>query len=248
MAKGAKPLLTKPASGDRARRIRRLSLVGVPPVRLPPPPTAYARAGLANRTQLLFDTSFDKNASLGKGTIITMKRLIDIDLLNDEALQTDMATGSLCIVLVGTLLGVLGVVAFPHESVSLLWFTVLGFVSVAALPVHELVHAAAFKLLSRGRARIVFGFSNWMLYTAAPGCVLSRGRFCAVLLAPAVVVTGALGIGAAALGWPLLGWFLAVLHLAGCTGDIGYVRIIAGEPLADLVEDTERGITLFRNE
>jgi hypothetical protein len=50
------------------------------------------------------------------------------------------------------------------------------------------------------------------------------------------------------LGWPFLGWFLAVIHLAGCTGDMAYVRIIASEPQANLVQDTERGISLFHDE
>lgn len=177
-----------------------------------------------------------------------MRRLVDIDLLDDEALQADIAMGSLWIVLIGTLLGVFGAAVFLHEAVSPLWFVLLGAVSIAALPVHELVHAAAFKLLSGGRARMTFGFTSWMLYTASPGTILPRKRFCAVLLAPALLVTLGLGLGAAALGWPLLGWFLAVVHLAGCTGDIGYVRIIASEPLANLVQDTERGIALFHDE
>jgi hypothetical protein len=177
-----------------------------------------------------------------------MRQLLDIDLLDDEALQGDMALGSLWIVLAGTLLGVLGAAVCSHEPLSLMWFVMLIAISVLVLPIHELVHAVAFKILSGGHARISFGMSNWMLYTTAPGCMLGRRSFCAVLLAPSVIVTGGLGVGAAALGWPLLGWFLAVIHLAGCTGDMAYVRIIASEPQANLVQDTERGISLFHDE
>lgn len=177
-----------------------------------------------------------------------MKKLLDIDLLGDEQLQSMMAMDSLWIVLVGILTGVLGAVAFAHEPVTLCWFVLMGVASLVALPVHELVHAAAFKLLSRGKARITFGFGGWMLYTASLGTILPRKSFCVVLLAPAVIVTGILGIGAVALGYPLLAWFLAIIHLCGCTGDIGYVRIIASEPSAAYVQDTERGIALFCDE
>lgn len=181
-------------------------------------------------------------------TISPMRRLVDIDLLDDEALQSDMAAGSLWIMLLGALVGVLGAAILPHEPLSPQWFVLLGVVSVGVLPVHELIHAVAFMLASGFSAHITFGFSNWMLYTSAAGTVLPRRRFCVVLLAPAVMVTAALLTVAVVLGRPLLGWFLAVVHVAGCTGDIGYVRIIASEPQASLVQDTERGIALFHDE
>jgi len=174
-----------------------------------------------------------------------MRELVDIDLLDDEALQGQIAIDSLWVVLIGTVLGILGAIALPHEPLSPWWLALLGVVSMLALPVHELVHAAAFKILSHGTASIRFGFANWMLYTSAAGTILPRRAFCVVLLAPAVLVTSALAVGATVLGWPLLGWFLAVVHLAGCTGDWGYVRIIASEPQAVLIRDTDRGITLY---
>lgn len=177
-----------------------------------------------------------------------MKQLIDIELLEDQALQADMAMLSLWIVLMGTLVGVLGAVALPHEPVTPMWFLALGIISFLVLPIHELIHAVAFKLVSGGRAHIRFGFSSWMLYTSSVGTVLPCNRFRVVLLAPSVIITLALGLVPWQCGWPLLGWFLAVVHLAGCTGDIGYVRIIASEPTAAWVQDTERGITLFSDE
>ena len=173
---------------------------------------------------------------------------MDIELLDDVQLQAQMAAWSLWILLIGALVGVLLAVGVPHEPVTLWWFVSLALVSVAAMPVHELIHATAFKIVSGFEARITFGFANWMLYTASPGTMLPRGRFCAVLLAPAVVLTVSLGLGLTLAGMPLLGWFCAVIHLAGCTGDIGYVRIIASEPKANLVQDTERGIALFHDE
>lgn len=178
-------------------------------------------------------------------TMYGMRKLVDIDLLDDEALQAGMAMDSLWIVLAGLVAGVLGAVALPHEALGPGWFVLLGVLSAAALPVHELVHAAAFRLLSHGSAHVRFGFHSWMLYTSAAGTVLSRGRFCVVLLAPAVLVTATLGVSATCAGWPLLGWALSVVHLAGCTGDFGYVRIIASEPQARMVEDTDSGISLY---
>ncbi len=168
--------------------------------------------------------------------------------MDDEQLQAQMTAHSMWILLAGVLLGVLAAVVLPHEEISLLWLALLVGMSVAALPIHELVHALAFKLLSGFSAKISFGFKSGMLYTCAAGTMLPRGRFCAVLLAPSVVVTSALFACAVALGMPLLGWFLAVAHLAGCTGDFGYVRIIANEPRSNLVQDTDRGIALFYDE
>ena len=177
-----------------------------------------------------------------------MRRLADIELLDDVQLQAQMSAWSLWILLIGVLVGVLLAVGMPHEPVTPWWFVALVAVSVAVLPLHELVHAAAFKLVTGFEARITFGFANWMLYTASPGTMLPCGRFCAVLLAPAVVVTALLGVCLSVTGMPLLAWFCGVIHLAGCTGDIGYVRIIASEPAANLVQDTERGIALFHDE
>lgn len=176
-----------------------------------------------------------------------MKRLMDIDLLDDADLQRRMVQGSMVILVVGIAFGLLGALVLPHEPVDLLWFAALVLASLLVLPVHELVHAAAFKLVSGFRAHISFGFSSWMLYTTAPGCMLPRGPFCAVLLAPTILVTSVLLVLPALWGMPLLGWFLAVVHLAGCTGDLGYVRIIASETSANLVVDTERGIALFHD-
>ena len=174
-----------------------------------------------------------------------MRRLADIELLEDQTLQQQMVWASMGILVFGILVGVVAALALPHEAVGLLWFVALVLISIVALPVHELVHAGAFMLLTGFSARIRFGFTDWMLYTSAAGTMLRRRRFCAVLLAPAVLVSIALLVVPWSQGFPLLGWFLAVIHLAGCTGDLAYVRIIQREPKATHVEDTERGIALF---
>ena len=177
-----------------------------------------------------------------------MRRIGDIDLVEDEWLLRELTWWSLGILVVGTLLGVLMGVALPHEAIDVLWFVRLAAVSVLALVVHELVHALAFKLATGFRARVTFGISSLMPYTRSPGTVLSRHTFCWVLLAPAFVVTTALFVGAAVLGQWLLGYFLALLHLSGCTGDAAYVRVIMSEPRATFIEDTPRGISLIHDE
>ena len=180
-------------------------------------------------------------------TMRSMRRLADIDLLDDHALRQEMTWASMGILVGGTLAGVLAAVILPHERIDPLWFLALALGSVGALPVHELVHAAAFKLLTGFRAHVRFGFGGWMLYTSAEGTIMRRHRFCAVLLAPTVLVSVALFVVAGALGSPLLGWFLVVIHLAGCTGDLAYVRIVMREPMATHVEDTAYGIALFHD-
>ena len=177
-----------------------------------------------------------------------MKRIANIDLLDDYVMQQHMMWASMLILVAGVASGVLAAVLLPHEAISLLWFVALVVVSVVVLPIHELVHAAAFELLTGFRAHIRFGFTDWMLYTVAAGTVMRRRSFCVVLLAPTIVITAALLAASTLMGIPLLGWFAAVIHLAGCTGDLAYVRIIAREPMATHVEDTERGIVLFRDE
>lgn len=177
-----------------------------------------------------------------------MRRLYDIDLLDEEQLQGQMAAWSIWILVLGILVGVIGPVVVPSEPLSPWWFVALVAVSVAVMPIHELVHAAAFKVLAGFGTPIEFGFSSWMLFTCAPGVMLARGKFCAVLLAPAIMVTVTLGVVLTMLGYPLLAWFCAVVHLAGCTGDFGYVRIIAGEPMANMIQDTRNGIALFHDE
>lgn len=174
-----------------------------------------------------------------------MRRLADIELLDDHVMQQQMVWASMGILVGGVLVGVILAFALPHEKVDVLWFCALVAGSIGALPVHELVHAAAFELLTGFRARVRFGFTDGMLYTSAAGTMMQRQRFCVVLLAPTVLITAALLVVSWVLGCPLLGWFLAVIHLAGCTGDLAYVRIITREPMATHVEDTERGIALF---
>lgn len=174
--------------------------------------------------------------------------MADIDLLGNPFVQQQMVWTSITLLALGICAGIIGGVALPHEQIGPLWFVILVVVSLVALPLHELVHAAAFLLLSGFSAHIRFGFTGGMLYTSAVGTILPRRRFCIVLLAPAVIVTTVLVLAAFTAGYPLMGWFLAAIHLAGCTGDFALARAIFHEPLATYVQDTERGVAFFYDE
>ena len=173
-----------------------------------------------------------------------MRTIADIDILGDEALQARVAWLSLAIVVVTVLAaGSLGF-AMGGERVDVRWWVALAAGSFVALPVHELVHAAAFKLLSRG-CKVSFGFQNAFLYTKTDGAVLRRARMVCVLLAPSLLVTAVLAALAFVAGLPVLAVLLAGLHLSGCAGDILMAAACLRDPACTHVRDTETGITLL---
>ena len=156
-----------------------------------------------------------------------LREIANIDVLADEVLRQR-------VVLVGE----------KGAELGLSWFAALIAGSLAALPVHELVHAAAFKLLVPG-VRVGFGFKDAFLYTTVNGAVVPRSAELAALLAPAVVVTAALVAAALAHSCLALAVLLAATHLSGCVGDLLMAHAILREPACTHVRDTEFGITLL---
>ena len=175
-----------------------------------------------------------------------MRTIADIDVLGDPELQRGIARLSLVIAGATVLLAVLLWLVLGGERVDVWWWVALAAGSVVALPVHEVVHAAAFKLLGAG-GRVSFGFQDAFLYTKTDGAVLSRARMVAVLLAPTVLVTAALASAALAVGRPVLAALLAGIHLSGCAGDMLMAAACLQEPACTHVRDTETGITLLSN-
>lgn len=173
-----------------------------------------------------------------------MRTIADIDVLGDPEVQRDIARLSLVIAGATVLLAALLWLVLCGEGADVWWWLALALGSFVALPVHELVHAAAFKLLRPG-CRVSFGFQDAFLYTRTDGAVLSRGRMVAVLLAPAVLVTAALASAALAAGRPVLAALLAGIHLSGCAGDMLMASAALREPSCTHVRDTETGITLL---
>ena len=173
-----------------------------------------------------------------------MRTIADIDVLGDEALQRGIARLSLALLAVTVLLAVLLALALGGERLDVWWWVTLALGSLVALPVHELVHAAAFKLLCPG-CRVSFGFKDAFLYTKTDGALLRRGCMVAVLLAPSVLVTAALAALALGAGLPVLAVLLAGVHLSGCAGDILMASATLREGTCTHVRDTETGITLL---
>ena len=184
-----------------------------------------------------------------------MRVIGTVNVLKDADVQRAMVSASWAIMGAGAAIAlVLWLVSLASgrhvlEPVGPGWVLGLVVASVVSLPVHELVHAAAFVILGSSDVHVSFGIKDFMLYTSANGAVLPRGRFMAVLLAPSVVVT-ALFVLLAGCVWhaPLFALLGAAFHLAGCTGDLDMVRIIALTPAATFVRDSPAGIDLLSEE
>ena len=184
------------------------------------------------------------------------RTLGDIDFFGDDALRQRLVRASAWLLIGGAALAVaLSVVAgtgvieemraLPGGWGAALWPLAMAALSVAALPVHELVHALFMRVLGGPGTRVSFGYQAGMLYAGCPGLVLSKPRFVAVLLAPAVLVTAALlGLGLV-LGYPFMTLWAAVLHLSGCSGDILAAGAILRERACTHCRDTERGVELL---
>ncbi len=184
------------------------------------------------------------------------RTLGDIDFFGDDALRQRLVRASAWLLIGGAALAValsvvagIGVIeemrALPGDWGAALWPLAMAALSVAALPVHELVHALFMRVLGGPGTRVSFGYQAGMLYAGCPGLVLSKPRFVAVLLAPTVLVTAVLlGLGLV-LGYPFMTLWAAVLHLSGCSGDILAADAILRERACTHCRDTERGVELL---
>lgn len=125
------------------------------------------------------------------------------------------------------------------------WIAAFVFVTLVSLPVHELVHAALFRLLGGPGTRVRFGYQDGMLYATCPGLILTRARFCAVLAGPAVVVSALLLVLGFVFDVPLMVCAAFALHLSGCAGDLFAIWLAARTPHCTHCQDTERGVRLL---
>ena len=176
-----------------------------------------------------------------------MRSLAHIDVLGNAELQGSIMRLSLAAFVAGLVLAVAAALVTGADggaAASPWWWVALVLGALAALPVHELVHGAAFKLLCPG-CRVTFGLKDAFLYTCAHGATLARGRMAVVLLAPAALVTAALAAGALAAGCSTLAVLLASLHLAGCAGDALMAAAALREPACTHVRDTDTGVELL---
>lgn len=173
-----------------------------------------------------------------------MQKIASLDILDDEGLQRRVLRLSLVVAGATAVATALVFALGAGEGVDAWWWGALALGALVPLPVHELVHGAAFGLLCPG-CRVSFGFQDGFLYTKTDGAVASRGRMVSVLLAPAALVTAAIVALALATERPALAVLLAGLHLAGCAGDLTMVVAALREPRCTHVRDTETGIDLL---
>ncbi|HEU4725776.1 MAG TPA: DUF3267 domain-containing protein [Candidatus Eisenbacteria bacterium] len=134
--------------------------------------------------------------------------------------------------------------AFPTICLGM----VMGYVLL--LPIHEIVHAGAYRLVGASNVRIRYDLRRTTALCIAPGEVLSGTRFLLVCLAPALlinpilaVVTAIAPVGTVALG--VSGALL--LHIGACSGDIAFVNYLwlhRGRQLYTL-DDATRPRTAF---
>lgn len=178
--------------------------------------------------------------------ITGMKTIQEINILEDAELQQQIVRWSFIVfgATAATAVSVYAAEQLPGGMLlrSLLMVVI---VSVAVLPVHELLHAAAFKVLGPRNCKITFGFTNMFLYTRTNDVVLPAPRFVAVLLTPSVVLTIALLLWGCIAGDLGFGILAAGLHLSGCTGDLLMAALIQATPEATHVQDTETGCKLL---
>lgn len=176
-----------------------------------------------------------------------MRVLEELDVLGDEALQARIFRLSLLLLVATLLLALAAGIASGADGGALAtlgWWGALAAGSLVALPVHELVHGAAFKLLCHP-CEVSFGAQGPFLYTRTNDACATRPRMVAVLLAPSVLVTSALVAAALAAGAPTLAVLLAGLHLSGCAGDMLMAADALRAPDCTHVRDTDVGIDLL---
>lgn len=92
---------------------------------------------------------------------------------------------------------------------------------VAHIPLHELLHGLAYKLLTG--QKLTFGMTLTTAYCGVPGIYVYRRTALIALLAPFVVFTVVLLIAMAAISNPWWQFLLGILlstHLSGCVGDL----------------------------
>lgn len=100
----------------------------------------------------------------------------------------------------------------------------LGF--LVLLPVHEAVHALAYRWFGARDTRVIYRWRNLTAYCVADRFVARGGEFAAVCLAPFVAINAVLLAAIAA--WdpfqPIL-WGMLVFHVAACSGDFAFANL-----------------------
>lgn len=179
-----------------------------------------------------------------------LHKLEEVELLEPQQLRPLALLSLLMLVIGGVFFALLNLAAYAWQTYAaiagrggwglLLWIiiNIVGYILI--LPLHELVHAAAF-LLWGGRP--YFGTRlPYALYCGAKNQLFRRNQYLVVGLAPLVVITLA-GIIFTLVSPALASYtiFATVGNISGAAGDVWAVRRLLRLPPSVLVEDTEAG-------
>jgi hypothetical protein len=141
---------------------------------------------------------------------------------------------------------VLTTLGFQLDGIeALVWLaTMLGLV-VGILVIHELLHAAAFRLFIPGG--VIFGFKGLYAFAAAPTWYLPRDQHLLVIVTPLAVMTavGLVLIAIAPVRWVPLTLFAVALNASGATGDLATVAWLLTKPRSAYVNDYGDGFGVY---
>jgi putative zincin peptidase len=184
-----------------------------------------------------------------------LHKLEEAELLEPQQLRPLALLSLLMLVIGGVFFALLNLASYAwhtHAALAsiggwglLLWIVIniVGYILI--LPLHELVHAAAF-LLWGGRP--YFGTKlPYALYCGAKNQLFRRNHYLVVGLAPLVVITLA-GIIFTLVSPTLASYtiFATVGNISGAAGDVWAARRLLRLPPSVLVEDTEAGYRVWQ--
>ena len=183
-----------------------------------------------------------------------LRKLEEAELLEPAQLRPLAKLSLLMLVIGGLFFGILNIAAYarqPHATGGgiggwglLLWFAIniVGYILI--LPIHELIHGAAFALWG---GKPYFGMKlPYALYCGAKQQLFRRNQYLVVGLAPLVVITLA-GIILTLLSPGLASYtiFATVGNVAGAAGDVLVAWRLLRLPESVLVEDTQAGYRVW---
>lgn len=167
------------------------------------------------------------------------------NLIEDKKAIRNLNLASLVLFLVFWVLGVVYETFGPHVyQRNYFWdFIVALAVFVPLVVLHELIHGLFFKAF-QPEAKVRFGFKNGMAYATSPGTLYTPGQFAWISAAPFVILST---IGFVCLTFFPFHWLMLVLviHASACTGDFYWLYLIAISPKNTLIEDTDKGMTIW---
>lgn len=132
-------------------------------------------------------------------------------------------------------------------------FSVYNFVLILgiyllSILVHELIHGLFFKIFNKN-GKVKFGTKNGLVYATSPNSLYSKKQFYIIVLAPFVVLSTLFTIALIFDVFELVEYIIiATVHASACVGDFYWIYLLKDEPKTVKVEDTEKGMNVYRGE